>query len=101
MTQTATIKQVHAQYEGKECREIQVRNMTGRRGHIAFFALSQENNSSMSAIVLTAVERELKRREWQERWAQLPTTDLGVDAATLIAEARAERDAELFGAKPQ
>ena len=79
---------------------LQVRNIPDDL-HDRLRRLAQENNSSMSAIVLTAVERELKRREWQERWAQLPTTDLGVDAATLIAEARAERDAELFGAKPQ
>ncbi len=79
---------------------LQVRNIPDDL-HKRLRRLAQENNSSMSAIVLTAVERELKRREWQERWAQLPTTDLGVDAATLIAEARAERDAELFGAKPQ
>ena len=79
---------------------LQVRNIPDDL-HKRLRRLAQENNSSMSAIVLSAVERELKRREWQERWAQLPTTDLGVDAATLIAEARAERDAELFGAKPQ
>ena len=79
---------------------LQVRNIPDDL-HKRLRRLAQENNSTMSAIVLTAVERELKRREWQERWAQLPTTDLGVDAATLIAEARAERDAELFGAKPQ
>ena len=79
---------------------LQVRNIPDDL-HKRLRRLAQENNSSMSAIVLTAVERELERWEWQERWAQRPTTDLGVDAATLIAEARAERDAELFGAKPQ
>ena len=62
---------------------------------------AQASNSTMSAIVLDAVERELRRLEWQEHWAKLPTTDLDIDAVTLIAEARAERDAELFGAKPQ
>ena len=56
---------------------------------------AKETNSTMSALVLSAVERELDRREWRERRARLPKTDLGVDAATLIAEARAERDAEL------
>ena len=55
----------------------------------------------MSAIVLIAVERELKRREWQERWAQRSTTVLSADAATLIAEARAEREAELYGPESQ
>ena len=79
---------------------LQVRNIPDDL-HKRLRRHAQENNSTMSAVVLAAVERELKRREWQERWAQLPTTDLGVDAATLIAEARAERDAELFGAKPQ
>lgn len=49
---------------------------------------------TMSAVVLGAVERELAREEWRERLAQRPTTDLGVDAASLIAEERAARDAE-------
>ncbi len=49
----------------------------------------------MSAVVLGAVERELERLEWRERWAQLPKTDLGIDAATIIAEERARRDLEL------
>ncbi len=79
---------------------LQVRNMPDDV-HERLRHLAQKENSSMSAIVLSAVVRELERREWQERWAQRSTTDLGVDAATLIAEARAERDAELFGAKPQ
>jgi hypothetical protein len=48
----------------------------------------------MSAVVLTAVERELARWEWQERLAQRPTTDLGVEAATLLAEERALYDTE-------
>ena len=48
----------------------------------------------MSAVVLTAVERELARWEWQERLAQRPTTNLGVDAATLLAEGRSLRDVE-------
>ena len=48
----------------------------------------------MSAVVLSAVERELVRWEWRERLAQRPETDLGVDAAALLADARALRDAE-------
>ena len=38
------------------------------------------NNRSMSAVVLTAVERELDRWEWQEHMASRPKTDLGVSA---------------------
>ena len=45
--------------------------------------------------MLAAVERELEAWEWRKRWAQRPETDLGVDTATLIAEARALRDREL------
>ncbi len=55
---------------------------------------AREENSTMSAFVLAAVERELKRREWREHWEKMPTTDLGVSAATLIEEARAEREAQ-------
>ena len=53
-----------------------------------------ENNCTMSTVVLTALERELARSDWQKRLAQRPTTDLSVDAATLLAEERALRDLE-------
>ena len=56
---------------------------------------ARENNCSMSAVVLRAVERELERLEWRERLAQRPTMDLDVDAATIIAEERARRDREI------
>ena len=38
----------------------------------------------MSAVALTAIERELARWEWRKRLAQRPETDLGVEAATLL-----------------
>ena len=49
----------------------------------------------MSAVVLTALERELARWEWQEHLAQRPRTDLGVEAAALLAEERSLRSIEL------
>ncbi len=49
----------------------------------------------MSAAVLEAIEHELASWEWRERLASHPETDLGIDAAALIAEARREREAEL------
>lgn len=49
----------------------------------------------MSAAVLDAIEHELASWEWRERLASHPTTDLGIDAAALIAEEREQRDAEL------
>ena len=53
-----------------------------------------ENNCTMSSVVLAALERELVRLDWQKRFAKHPKTDLGVDAATLIDEARAQRELE-------
>ena len=58
-------------------------------------SMPARRNCSMSAAVLDAIERELAIWEWRERLASHPTTDLGIDAATLIAEERNLRDAEL------
>lgn len=49
----------------------------------------------MSAAVLNAIKRELARWEWSKHLATRSTTELGTDAASLIAEVRASRDAEL------
>ena len=58
-------------------------------------ALARGRNCTLSAAVLAAIERDLAKWEWWQRWEQRPITDLGVDAATLIAEERAARDQEL------
>ena len=55
---------------------------------------ARDNNCTISAAVLTAVERELARWEWRKRLAQRPKTDLGVDVVTLIREERRLRDME-------
>ena len=55
-----------------------------------------ENSCTVREMVLTAIEHELRRLEWEERWARDPKTDMGVAAATLIAEARDERCKELL-----
>jgi len=54
---------------------------------------ARENNCTMSTFVLAAIERELARCEWREHLRRQPTTDIGVEAATLIREERAMRDA--------
>ena len=54
-----------------------------------------ENNRAVDDVVSTAIERELERLEWQKRLAQHPKTDLGVEAATLLAEERSLREEEL------
>lgn len=53
----------------------------------------RENNGIRSEAGL-GTGRELKLLEWRNRLAQRPETDLGVDAATLVAEARGLRDRE-------
>ena len=54
-----------------------------------------ENNCTMRAVVLAAIERELARWEWRKRLDLRPETDLGVEAATLLEEERTRRDGEI------
>ena len=56
---------------------------------------ARENDCTISAAVLIAVERELDRWEWRKRLAQRPRTDLGIDAAALLMEERSIRDREV------
>ncbi len=72
---------------------LQVRNIPDDL-HERLRRHARENNCSMSTVVLSAVERELVRWEWRKRLTQHPTTDLGIDAATLLAEERSQRDLE-------
>ena len=55
---------------------------------------ARENDCTISAAVLTAVERELDRWEWRRRLAQRPRIDLGIDAAALLMEERSLREPE-------
>ena len=73
---------------------LQVRNIPSGL-HERLRRRARENNCSMSAVVLTAVERELDRGEWEEHLSRRPATDLGVEAAALLAEERSERDSEV------
>ena len=53
---------------------------------------ARERNCTISAAVLTAVERELDRWEWRARLAQRPRTELGVAAADLLQAERENRE---------
>ena len=53
------------------------------------------HNSTMSDVVLAAIENELARHAWRERHAGRPGVDLGVSAASLLEEERASRQQEL------
>ena len=46
-------------------------------------------------FALALLQRELEWLEWKERWARLPVSHRTVSAATMLEEARAERDKEL------
>jgi plasmid stability protein len=70
---------------------LQVRNMPDAL-HERLRRHARESNRTMSAAVLSAIERELTMWEWRERLVQRPETDLGVEAATLLAEERSLRD---------
>ena len=72
---------------------LQVRNIPDAL-HERLRRHARENNCTMSATVLTAVERELATWEWRKHLAQRPKTDLDIEAATLLAEERSLRDVE-------
>ena len=49
---------------------------------------AQAQNSTISAVVLNAIERELARWEWQERLSARPAVNLDTDVAAPIREER-------------
>ena len=53
---------------------------------------AKASRCTLSDLVLTAIERELARREWHDRLASRPETDLGSSAAALIDEERQQRE---------
>ena len=62
--------------------------------HSRLKQLAKERRTTVNAIVLNALERELRSAEWRERWQLRPETELGIDGATLVREARAEAGPE-------
>ncbi|MCY4029616.1 MAG: toxin-antitoxin system HicB family antitoxin [Acidobacteria bacterium] len=67
---------------------LQVKNVPDSL-HERLRRFARETDRTLSAAVLAAVEREVASWEWRRRLALRAETDLGVDAATLLAEARA------------
>ena len=66
---------------------LQVKNISDAL-HDRLRSYARESNSTISATVLAAVERELARWEWRKHLAQRPETDLGIEAAALLWEER-------------
>ena len=56
--------------------------------------LAIERKTTISATVLSAVEREIRSSEWRKRLETRRKTELGTDAATLVREGRAEAGLE-------
>jgi plasmid stability protein len=73
---------------------LQVKNVSDTL-HQRLRRYAQAHKCTLSDVVLIALERELARREWHERLAQRPTTDLGVSAASLLAQERQQREQDL------
>ena len=72
---------------------LQVKNIPDAL-HDRLRAHAREHKSTIGAVVLAAVERELAGWEWRKRLAQRPQTDLGMEAAELLWEERSLRDRE-------
>ena len=73
---------------------LQVKNIPDTL-HQRLRRYAREHKCTLSVVVLTAIERELARREWHERLAHRPTTALGLSAATLLDQERQHRESEL------
>lgn len=56
--------------------------------------LADERDTTISATVLGAVDRELRSAEWRKRLASRTTVELQTDGATLIREERTEAGVE-------
>ena len=75
---------------------LQVKNVpAGLHERLRGFA--EGHGITLSDFILEAVERELARREWEERFAARPATDLGVSAASLLEQERLQREGDVRG----
>ena len=73
---------------------LQVKNIPGSV-HERLRRHARKQKCTIGEVVLSAVRRELARTEWHERLAKRPIVNLGISAASLLDQARRERDAEL------
>jgi len=69
---------------------LQVKNLPEAL-HARLRRYARQRHQTLSDFARAALEREVSRYEWQERLAQRPPTDLGISAAALLEEERAQR----------
>lgn len=73
---------------------LQVKNISASL-HQRLRRRARKQRCTISEVVLSAIERELARSEWEDRLAKRPVTELGTSASSLLEEERQQRDAEL------
>ena len=73
---------------------LQVKNVPAEL-HERLRQHARASRRTISAVVLTAVERELARQEWQRHFARRPATRLDISAAELLEQERRVRDEQL------
>ncbi len=56
---------------------------------------ARQNDTTISSVVLTAIERELAWANWRERFARHPKTDPVINSVTTLREERTLRDREI------
>lgn len=70
---------------------LQIKNISEAL-HRELRETAAENRTTISNIVLEAIEHELARRRWQSMFAGRTHSDLGMAAAELLKEERAIRE---------
>ena len=70
---------------------LQLRNLPEPL-HQKLRKIAAENRTTISDLVLAAIERDLAIREWQRSFNKREASQLGVRAAELLEEARADRE---------
>jgi len=73
---------------------LQIKNMSESL-HRRLRRYTQKQHCTLSDFACEAIEKELARREFHERLAHRPKTDLGVSAAALLEEERRQRNGDL------
>ncbi len=57
--------------------------------------LAKQRNTTISATVCRALDRELQTATWWDEWDKAPRSNLKINSVELLREARQLRDAEL------
>ena len=73
---------------------LQIKNMSESL-HRRLRRYVQKQHCTLSDFAREAIEKELARREFHERLARRPKTDLDVSAAALLEEERQQRNGDL------